>query len=146
MADLCLRQGHRDKALGIYRRLIARTSDEVARNRIRHRVAAIEGEPATATTPGNGAGNDAPLPIPGVRTRTSGDEVTLEWRLPPETRAPTLEVLLVKQGPGGVETETRSLAVDGATGRLMLTVMGLQLARAAAGTRGDGRFVPFARG
>ena len=166
MADLCLRQGHRHEALALYRRLVARTTDEVARERMSRRVAAIEASteiprvkgdiPAREASPlapsvrisggVKASVTDPELPVPGVRTRTTGDELTLEWRLPPETKLPAVELLLVTQGPKGVETETRSLAVERNAGRLVLTVKGLHLARAAAGTRGDDRFVPLARG
>ena len=145
MAELCLRQGHRQEALGIYRRLLARITDEAARARMNGRIVALE---ATAEVPRDDrrSAADPPLSVPGVRTRTDGNELTLEWRLPPGTRAPVVELLLVKRGPSGVETETRSLAVDGNAGRLVLTVSGLHLARAAAGTQGAAGFVPLARG
>lgn len=160
MAELCLRQGHRDEALGIYRRLLARTNDETASERMRQRLAALEGESVSVapSVAGSEAAQpissarawtsdvEAPLSSPGVRARATGDELTLEWRLPPATKSPTIEVLLVKHGPDGIDTETRTLTVNDAAGRLMLTVKGLQLAKAAVGTRGDGRFVPLARG
>lgn len=145
MADLCLRQGHRDEALAIYRRLLTRAADAATRERISRRIATLE--PQATPDPRNKAPDDpTPLPIPGVRTRWAGDDLTIEWRLPPDTRHPGLEVLLVKRGPQGVVTETRAIAVDDATGRIDLTVSGLHLARVAAGFRQGPRFVPVARG
>ncbi|MES1205672.1 MAG: hypothetical protein ABUS79_07010 [Pseudomonadota bacterium] len=141
MADLCLRQGHPAEALTIYRRLVQRPLDAPARARIERRIASLEGDAR-----GTAKEIDPPLAVPAVRARWSGDVVTVEWRLPPRTPAPGLEVLLVRQGPAGVETETRAIAVDGDAGRITLTVSGLHLARAAAGTRAGGHFVPVARG
>jgi hypothetical protein len=154
MADLCLRQGHRDDAVAIYRRLLSRTVDPSVRDRINKRIASVAGTTAMATvarsaTPPAAAVNapagDAPLPVPGVRSRWSGDKLTIEWRLSPQTQSPGLEVLLVKRGPSGVETETRTIDLDRDTGRIILNVSGLHLARAAAGFRSGGNFVPVAR-
>lgn len=136
MADLCLRQGHRAEALAIFRRLLDRTSDEDARARIGRRIVAVEN---SDTAPA-----DSPLPAPGVRTSGSGDRLTVEWRLPVEIQRPALEVLLVKNGPEGVVTETRAIAVDGNTGQLTLGTRGLHSARVAIGSHGPQGFVPLA--
>ncbi|MBC8132459.1 MAG: hypothetical protein H7X95_05710 [Deltaproteobacteria bacterium] len=140
MADLCLRQGHRTEGLAIYRRLLARTTDEAARARMQRRMSALE----TVIPPEGGIA--APIPVPGVRARWTGDQLTIEWRLPAGIHAPGLEVLLVKTGPAGVSTETRAIAVDVNDGRLTLGAEGLHSARVAAGSRGPGGFVPLARG
>jgi hypothetical protein len=150
MADLCLRQGHREEALTIYRRLLARTADEATRERINRRLAAIAAQASSAQQPPvvEGTSEDdglPPLPIPGVRTRRSGDGLTIEWRLPVETKTPALEVLLVTRGPTGVMTETRAIDLDDSRGLITLTVSGLHLARAAAGFLSGGIFVPIAR-
>lgn len=169
MADLCLRQGHRQEALAIYRRLLARVTAEPARARIIERISAIDnvsadGAPLAARSP-TGVGtapltspvaapatlparpaSAPPIPLPGVRARHSGDQLTIEWRLPVETRTPALEVLLVKTGPGGVSTETRELALAGNAGLLTLVAKGLHSVRVAAGSRGPRGFVPLARG
>lgn len=143
MADLCLRQGHRDKALAIYRRVLGRTTDEAARERIARRIWATEGRHDPPAGPSASA---ATMAVPGVRARWSGDELTIEWRLPAEISTPTLEVLLVKTGPLGVSTETRAIDVDGSAGLLTLGAKGLHSARVAAGSRGPRGFVPLARG
>jgi hypothetical protein len=149
MADLCLRQGHHLEALAIYRRLLLRSIDEAARKRMARRIATIERDhaqgasrPATPTTT---TVTETPLPVPGVRARWSSDALTIEWRLPPRTPTPGLEVLLVTRGPSGVETETRTIDLDGDAGEISLTVKGLHLARVAAGFRVGGNFVPVAR-
>jgi len=41
----------------------------------------------------------------------------LEWRLPPATKSPTIEVVLIKHGPDGLDTETRTLNVNDAADR-----------------------------
>lgn len=156
MADLFLRQGHRDDALAIYRRLLARAVDDVAvRGRLLQRIAAIEGredtppaeasQPSAATVAGDAAATGPPLPTPGLRTHSAGNALTVDWRLPPETSAATLELFLVVRTPAGVATETRSLPLDRPSGRLVLDVAGLHSARAAAGFVSGGRFVPLAR-
>lgn len=148
MADLHLRQGHHAEALAIYRRLRDRTDDEVARERLARRMAAIErGLPdPTAASETALLGDDPPLAAPGVRARRVGDQLTVEWRLPPETPGPALELLLITTDETGVATETRTLDVDANSGRAVLAVPGLHSARVAAGRRDGRRFVPLARG
>jgi hypothetical protein len=137
MAELCLRQGHRDEALGIYRRLLARAEDGTGRARLQHRIETLERGDATPADP--------PLALPGLRARCAGTAVTVEWRLPAGTPGPNLELLLLVRTPAGIATETRSLPLDRDTGQLVLEVKGLHSARAAAGFVSDGRFVPLAR-
>jgi hypothetical protein len=143
MAELCLRQGHHDEALDIYRRLRDRTPAGAARARLDERVRFLErSAPETARPTAAGA---AALPVPGVRTRRSGDQLVVEWRLPLKTPAPALEILLVTAGEAGVTTERRAIDLQKDTGQLELRVHGLHSARAAAGTRGATGFVPLAR-
>ncbi len=149
MADLCLRQGHHAEGISIYRRLLLRSADEATRERIARRIAAAEQHPTGSKTPPVGETTapvtEVPLSVPGVRVRQAGDQLTIEWRLTPGIKAPALEVLLVTRGAGGVATETRAIDVNGADGRINLTVKDLHLVRVAAGSRASGRFIPAAR-
>jgi hypothetical protein len=86
------------------------------------------------------------MSVPGVRALWSADELTIEWRLPAEIQAPTLEVLLVRAGPLGVSTETQKIDVERSAGLLTIAAKGLHSARVAAGSRGPRGFVPLARG
>jgi hypothetical protein len=159
MAELCLRQGHHDEGVAIFRRLRARAADEATMRRLDARLGALEGGsseidvrgPFAARSSSRGSAmppskdDGAPLGTPGLRARATGDALTIDWRLPAATRAPELELLLVLRTPAGVKTETRALRLDAETGRLELEVAGLHSARAAAGFRRDGRFVPLVR-
>lgn len=158
MAELCVRQGHRDEALAIYRRLLGRAADGVTRERLGARVALLESElrmgAGGTPPPAAGAGNDrssqrrpsAPPIEPGLRATITGVQLTIDWRLPAaEPRPRELEVLLVLRAPTGVATETRSLRLDTETGHLELRVEGLHSARAAAGYRREDRFIPLLR-
>jgi hypothetical protein len=142
MAELCLRQGHGDEAIAIYRRLLERATDEAARTRLRVRLGAIGGSPDDAAASSEG---EAPLPSPGLRTKLAGNRLTVAWRLPPGTSTLTLQLLLVLRGPAGVATETRQLTLELELGRLELDVPDLHSAKAAAGFHKDGRFVPVLR-
>jgi hypothetical protein len=146
MANLYLRQGQRERALAIYRRLHERTSDEAARARIAHRIAAVEHDAAEEQRRRLPPADLPPLPIPGVRARSAGPALTLDWRLPPDVPDPVLEVLLVTRGAAGVKTESRTLPVDGPSGRMVLEIPDLHSARVAAGHRAHDRFIPLARG
>jgi hypothetical protein len=143
MADLCLRQGHRERALAIYRRLLEKTDDEASRERIGRRIAAVEAAAAARVEDGD-EDEDEDGEV-GVKVRAKGDVLTIDWRLPAQTVAPTLEILVVRRRAAGVETENKTLAVDGPVGRVVLEVAGLHSARAAAGHVAGGRFVPIAR-
>lgn len=156
MAELCLRQGHREEALDIYRRLLERTVDGASRARLEARVGTIERavtpraatparHPSPPAEPGNAVPTTPSLPLPGVRARRDGDRLIVEWRLPPRTPAPALEVLLVTTAEAGVTTERRAIEVRDDVGRVELRVAGLHSARAAAGSRGSGAFIPLAR-
>jgi hypothetical protein len=132
MAELYVRQGHLEDALGIYRRLLERTPEAEARARIEGRTQTL----ASAL---------APLPVPGVRAQRTGDQLIIEWRLPSKTPAPALELLLVTRGDTGVAADRRAIDLQQPSGRIELRVPGLHSVRAAAGTRASGGFVPLAR-
>jgi len=148
MAELCVRQGHRDEALAIYARLISRAIDQATRLRLEKRILELETAPAEQKAPAPPALQDAPQPglsAPGIRSRVTDDVAVVEWNLPAGTAGPTLQLLLVARTPAGVTTESRSVRVDASAGRMVLAVPGLHSLRAAAGfTTGD-RFVPLAR-
>ena len=148
MAELCLRQGHRDEALAIYTRLLSRTDDQTARARLENRILEVETAPAEQKGPprttDDGPGGP-PLAAPGIRSRVTDDVAIVEWSLPAATAGPTLELLLVARTPAGVTTERRSVPVSASTGRMVLSVPGLHSLRAAAGCTTGDRFVPLAR-
>ena len=146
MAELCLRQGHRDEALAIYARLMSRASDRATRDRLEQRMLAIETAPAEQRAAGATVSPAVPaLPAPGIRSHVSDDVAIVEWNLPAGTAGPTLQLLLVSRTPAGVTTESRSVPVEANAGRLVLSVPGLHSVRAAAGSLTAGRFIPVAR-
>jgi len=149
MAELCLRQGHRDEALAIYARLISRASDRATRDRLEERMLSIETAPSEQRAPADPKNSGPPLPAlqaPGIRSLVSDDVAIVEWNLPSGTTGPTLQLLLVSRTPAGVTTESRSVPIDENAGRLVLSVPGLHSVRAAAGRVTGGRFVPLVRG
>lgn len=149
MADLCLRQGHHAEGMAIYRRLLLRSADDTTRERIARRIAAAEQhlpKPTASAVPTTSAlKTEVPLSVPSVRVQHVNEQLTIEWRLTPGIKDPALEILLITRGPSGVATETRAIDVNGADGRITLTVKDLHLARVAVGSRASGRFVPAAR-
>jgi len=150
MAELHLRQGHRDEALAIYARLMSRAADQATRLRIEERILEIETsspEQKPPVKPATDASPDASpsLQAPGIRSRLSNDVATVEWSLPAGTPGPTLQLLLVSRTPAGVTTENRSVPVDANAGRLVISVPGLHSLRVAAGFVSGDRFVPLAR-
>ena len=148
MAELCLRQGHRDEALAIYTRLLSRAPDQTTRTRLEQRILALETAPPEQKAPvetTNWNPPESPLGTPGIRSQLTDDVAIVEWSLPTGTAGPTLQLLLVSRTPSGVTTETRSVPLDAATGRLVLSVPGLHSLRAAAGSTTSDRFIPLAR-
>ena len=93
MAELCVRQGLIDQAIGIFRRLAEGADDAGVRLRYETRISDLSQDPALA-----------PIEIPGLRVTEKDDAVEIEWRLAPETPTPTLQVLLMRRGPDGIET------------------------------------------
>ena len=71
--------------------------------------------------------------------------VEIEWSLSPETPTPTLQVLLMRRGPDGIETEPRSLPLSAPQGRTVFAMANLCGVRAAAGQLVEGAFVPLVR-
>lgn len=129
MAELCVRQGHREEALGIYRRLLARSADQPTRARLEARVRALQVGQPTAD----------------VSTVTEQGTLAIEWRLEPAVRDPALQILILRRTPAGIVPETRTVSLDASSGRLAISVEGLHSAVAAVGTRKGDRFVPLAR-
>jgi hypothetical protein len=151
MAELCLRQGHRGESLAIYRRLLARASDEPTRVRLGARLTAIQMDPPAGSGPVAPPAATAPpappaLTEPGLRTTAAGDALSIEWNLPPTSPPPrALELLVVRRTSAGVATETRSLPLESDIGRFDLQIPGLHSARAAVGYHSDNRFIPTLR-
>jgi len=127
MAELCVKQGHMAEGLAIYRRLIDAAPDATARARRAARLAELE-QNACA-----------------LRLERRGDDLVFTWKVPDDTPSPTLQVLLVARGPDGVETETRTLALDVPSGTTQLTAERLVSVHAALGRLEGARFVPLAR-
>jgi hypothetical protein len=148
MAELCVKQGLVTEALAIYRRLVDGAPDEATRARRAARLAALERTAAGAARAKGEPRPAAPPPAPGepwLTLERRGDALTFTWSLPAQTRGPALQLLLVRRGADGVETETRTLPVDAPSGTTTLTMRGLHSVRAAAGWLDGERFVPLAR-
>ncbi len=134
MAELCVRQGLTEQAIGIFRRLAEVAADPSIRLRYETRISELGRDPALA-----------PIEIPGLRVTERAEAVEIEWRLPPELREATLQVLLMRRGPDGIETDPRTLPLGATQGRTSFTVANLCGVRAAAGRLVDGSFVPLCR-
>lgn len=169
MAELCVQQGLLGEATEIYRRLVANAPDEITGARRRQRLQELERQsaatakpnPARAgkaqaqapvTKPATPASSAAPaaapagaLPLPGVHATWDRRHTVVQWRLPAETEAPALELLLVLKTAAGILTERRTLRLEKAEGRMALPVPDLHTVRAAAGRLEGERFVPMAR-
>jgi hypothetical protein len=156
MAELYVKQGLVTKALALYQRLVDLAEDEITRARRRQRIGELE--QIAATSPGmniNAAAPAAPmpaaaptpepLPLPGVRAEWDRRHTTLFWRLPADTVAPALDLLLLMRTPAGIITERRTLPVATAEGRTALAVPDLYAVRVAAGRLDGQRFVPIVR-
>jgi hypothetical protein len=146
MAELCVKQGLVTEALGMYRRLVDGAPDAATRARRAARLAELErvargAADVRADAPGAPVGPNEPT-LTLVRR---GDALIFSWALPPETRAPTLQLLLVRRGEDDVETETRTVALGAARGTTTIDAPGLHSLRAAVGWLDGARFVPIAR-
>jgi len=148
MAELCVKQGLVTEALGIYRRLVDAAPDAAARARRSARLAELErvargAAEVRADAPGAPAG--APAGEATLTLVRRGDALVLSWALPTETRAPALQLLLVRRGDDDVETETRTVPLDAPRGTTTIDAPGLHSLRAAVGRLDGARFVPMAR-
>lgn len=136
MAELCAKQGLVDQALGIYRRLSLsiEAEDPATRRRYEERIVELEQR-----------SNHAQLETPGLRIQLRDQQVHIEWRLPADTQAPTLQLLLLRRTPGGIEADARTVPLSSAHGRTSLAATDLHSVRAAAGRMTGERFVPLIR-
>ncbi len=135
MAELCVKQGLVDEALAIYRRLADQSEELPTRRRYEERMAAL-GIPRAAR----------PMDTPGLRVDRRGDEVEIEWRLPPNVIAPALQLLLLRRTPSGIAVEPRTTSLTSPGGTTVVVVPDLHSLRAAAGrVRPDGTFIPIVR-
>jgi len=134
MAELYVKQGLVDRAVDIFRRLAAESSDPGERRRFEARLAQLPRET-----------DAAPMEVPGLRVKETSGEIEIEWRLPPDVRSPTLQLLLLRRTPAGIETDPRTLPLAAAQGRTVLSVSDLCGVRAAAGRLEGQAFVPLVR-
>jgi len=150
MAELCLKQGLVSEGLAIYRRLVTDAPDEPTRARRAERLSELQRIAKGAVAVRARTEN----PAPRAATTSGASTLTLErlpsallfaWSLPTETRAPALQLLLMRRGPAGVETETRTVPLPTPRGRTTIDAPGLYAVRAAVGWMDGARFVPLAR-
>ncbi len=134
MAELCARQGLLDQAIDIFRRLAEIADDPDQRLRYQTRISELARDPSLR-----------PIETPGLRVRDVEGEIEIEWRLPPELPGPTLQVLLLRRGADGIETDGRTLPLDAAHGRMNFAGERIASVRAAVGRMQDGLFVPLVR-
>jgi hypothetical protein len=134
MAELCVRQGLIEQAIGIFRRLAEVADDAHIRLRYETRVAELAQDPSRT-----------PIELPGLRVTEKDDTVEIEWRLAPETPTPTLQVLLLRRGPDGIAADPRSLPLATPQGRTVFAMPNLCGVRAAAGRLVGDAFVPLVR-
>jgi len=134
MAELCARQGLLDQAIDIFRRLAEIAGDPAQRLRYETRISQLGRDPSLQA-----------LETPGLRIRQTEGAVEVEWRLPPDLAGPTLQVLFLRRGPTGVESDTRSLPLPTPHGRMTFPADGLASVRAAAGRQQEGSFIPLVR-
>lgn len=134
MAELCVRQGLVGQAITIYQRMATTADDVHLRRRYQERIVELQQRP-----------DFAPLETPGLRIHAGSGEVSVEWRLPPETAAPAVQVLLLRRTPRGIEAETRTIPVTSPHGRTTVASADLHSVRAAAGRIVGEAFVPIVR-
>ena len=139
MAELCVKQGLVEEALAMYERLVARAPDVATRARREARARELASRlGAPAPTP-DGSVGDAPT----LALERRGDALVFTWALPPATAAPALQLLLMRGGPDGVETEARTLPLAATRGTTTVDAPALLALRAAAGWLDGARFVPL---
>ena len=135
MAELCVKQGLTDEALAIYRRLADQTAEPDTRRRYAERMAAL-GSPRDAR----------PMDTPGLRVDRRGDEVEIDWRLPPERERAGAAAPAVEEDAVGDRRRAAHDAADVGGGTTIVVVPDLHSLRAAAGRlRDDGTFIPIVR-
>lgn len=134
MADLCARQGLFDQAIDIFRRLAEIADDPALRLRYQTRISELARDPSLQS-----------LETPGLRVRQADGHVEIEWRLPPDLTSPTLQVLFLRRGSDGIQSDARSLPLPTTQGRMTFPAEGLASVRAAAGRQQDAGFVPLVR-
>jgi len=142
MAELCVKQGLVTEGLGMYRRLVDGAPDAATRARRAARLAELERVARGAVE----VRADAPPATDATLTLVRrGDALVFSWTLPPETRGPALQLLLVRRGDDDVETETRTVPLGASRGTTTIDAPGLHSLRAAVGWLDGARFVPIAR-
>ena len=134
MAELCARQGLLDQAIDIFRRLAEIVEDPDRRLRYQTRISELARDPSLR-----------PIETPGLRVREVEGEIQIEWRLPPELPNPTLQVLFLKRGAGGIEPDGRTVPLAAAHGHMTFPADGVASVRAAAGRLYEGSFIPVVR-
>ncbi|HEX7596620.1 MAG TPA: hypothetical protein VF518_00305 [Polyangia bacterium] len=143
MAELCARQGRLSEAIAIFRELANTAPDPNTRSRAKARLNALQAtwQPLRVT---DVPPADLALPaIPGVSVLVGEDQVTVAWALPPATRSPALDVLVLQRTPNGIDPQKKLIPLTETSGRLGLLLPGLHSALAAAGGVHEGRFVPL---
>jgi hypothetical protein len=138
MAELCVKQGLTSEAAAIYRRLAEATTDADKRRLYEARIGALGHSARSAAV-------SMPLDTPGLRVDRHGDDVEIEWRLPPDVATPALQVLVLRHTPDGIAAEPRTITLTSTEGRTALGVPALHSLRVAAGRLRDGRFIPIVR-
>jgi hypothetical protein len=139
MAELCVKQGLTAEAVAIYRRMAATTDDADKRRLYQARIGALGREAQ------RGPSDDTPMEMPGLRVDRRGDDVEIEWRLPPDIGAPALQMLVLRRTPDGIAAEPRTVTLAATEGRTALDVPSLHSLRVAAGRLREGRFIPIVR-
>jgi hypothetical protein len=134
MAELCVRQGLVDQAITIYQRMATTADDAHLRRRYQERIVALEQRP-----------DFAPLETPGLRIHAGDGEVSVEWRLPTDTTAAAVQLLLLRRTPQGIQAEKRTIPVESPHGRTTVVASDLHSVRAAAGRLVGEMFVPIIR-
>jgi hypothetical protein len=138
MAELCVKQGLTGEAVAIYRRLAAATTDADKRRLYEARIGAL-------VDPADEPSDVTPMETPELRVERHGDDVLIEWRLPPDVSAPALQMLVLRHTPDGIAAEPRTVPLTSTEGRTTVGVPALHSLRVAAGRLRDGRFIPIVR-
>ena len=149
MAELCVKQALVTEALAIYRRLVADARDEAVRSRYAARLAELQ-RMAKTVAETRGAASAVPAPAaaagdPSFTVEHRADMLVLTWSLPPETRTPAIQLLLLRRGAEGIEAETRTLQLEATQGTMTVEARDLHSVRAAVGWLDGDRFVPLVR-